>query len=130
MFSLISFLSPFLGDGGVEPSSLYKLTSMDLCGTKREIFDLASPFQHLIQSLEQLSIYPSICIWASRVVLVVKNPPVNAGDTSSIPGLGRSPGEGHATPLQYSSLENSVDRGAWWVTVYWGCKELDTTEET
>ena len=39
----------------------------------------------------------------------------NAGDLGSIPGLGRSPGEGHGNPLQYSSLENSMDRGAWGV---------------
>ena len=43
---------------------------------------------------------------------VVKNPP--AGDTGSIPGLGRSPGEGNGSPLQYSCLGNSMDRGAWW----------------
>jgi len=52
---------------------------------------------------------------------VVKNLPANAGDTgdeSSIPGLGRSPGGGHGHPLQYSCLENPVDRGAWWATVH------------
>ena len=48
---------------------------------------------------------------ASQVVPVVKNLPVNAGDTDSIPGLGRSPGEGNGNPLQYSYLENSMDRG-------------------
>ena len=42
----------------------------------------------------------------------------NAGDPGSIPGLGRSPGEGNGYPLQYSCLENSVDRGAWWATVH------------
>ena len=41
----------------------------------------------------------------------------NAGDLASIPGLGRSPGEGHGDPLQYSSLENPMDRAAWWATV-------------
>ena len=45
---------------------------------------------------------------------VVKNMPANAGDAGSIPGLRRSPGEGHGNPLQYSCLENTtVDRGAW-----------------
>ena len=44
---------------------------------------------------------------------VVKNPPANAGDVGSIPGLGRSPGEGNGTPLQYSCLENPMDGGAW-----------------
>ena len=42
----------------------------------------------------------------------------NAGDTGSIPGLGRSPGEGNGNPLQYSCLENSMDRGAWRATVH------------
>ena len=48
---------------------------------------------------------------------VVKNPPANAGDMGSIPGSGRSPGVGNGNPLQYSCLENSMDRGVWWATV-------------
>ena len=58
---------------------------------------------------------------ASQVALVVKNPPPNAGDvrnTRSIPGSGRSPGGGHGNPLQYSCLENSMDRKAWRVIVH------------
>ena len=43
---------------------------------------------------------------------VVKNPPASAGDVGLIPGSGRSPGEGNASPLQYSCLENSMERGA------------------
>ena len=42
----------------------------------------------------------------------------NAGDLGSIPGLGRSPGGGNGYPLQYSCLENPMDRGAWWATVH------------
>ena len=42
----------------------------------------------------------------------------SAGDLGSIPGLGRSPGEGNDNPLQYSCLETSMDRGAWWATVH------------
>ena len=42
----------------------------------------------------------------------------NAGDLCSIPGSGRCPGEGHSNPLQYSCLENPIDRGAWWATVH------------
>ena len=45
---------------------------------------------------------------------VVKNLPANAGDVISIPGSGRSPGEGNGNPLQYSCLENPRDRGVWW----------------
>jgi len=42
----------------------------------------------------------------------------DAGDPGSMPGLGRSPGEGNGNPLQYSCLENSMDGGAWWATVH------------
>ena len=49
---------------------------------------------------------------------VVKNPPANAGDPGSIPGLGRSPGERKGYPLQFSCLENLMDRGAWWAIVH------------
>ena len=48
---------------------------------------------------------------------MVKNLLANAGDAASIPGSGRSPGEGDGNPLQYSCLENPMDRGAWWATV-------------
>ena len=61
--------------------------------------------------------FPTL-IHASQVVVVVKNPPASAGDTGSIPGLGRYPGGGHGNPLQYSCLENPMDRRAWWATVH------------
>ena len=51
----------------------------------------------------------------------------NVGDPGSIPGSGRSPGEGNGNPLQYPCLENPMDRGAWWTIVH-GVAELDTTE--
>ena len=56
---------------------------------------------------------------------MVKNPPASAGDVGdvgSIPGLGRSPGEGNGNLLQYSCLENSMDRGAWRATVHGAAK--------
>ena len=49
---------------------------------------------------------------------LVKNLPANAGGMVSIPGSGRSPGEGNGNPLQYSCLRNPMDRGAWWATVH------------
>ena len=55
------------------------------------------------------------------MALVVKNPLANAGDvrdTGSILGSGRSPGGGHGNPLQYSCLENYMDREVWWATVH------------
>ena len=55
---------------------------------------------------------------------VVKNSPANAGDAGSIPGSGRSPGEGNENPLQCSCLGNPMDRGAWQATVHGGCKKV------
>ena len=66
------------------------------------------------------------------MVLVVKNPFADAGDirdTGSILGSGRSPGEGHDNPLQYSYLENPMNREAWWATVR-RVAESDMTEAT
>ena len=59
---------------------------------------------------------------------MVKNPSANAGDMGSIPESGRSLGEGHGNPLQYSCLENPMDRGAWWATVHRVTKESDSTD--
>ena len=58
----------------------------------------------------------------------VKNLFANAGDVDLIPESGRSPGEGNGNPLQYSCLEHSTERGAWWATVHRVIKESDTTE--
>ena len=58
---------------------------------------------------------------------VVKNTLTNAGVMGSIPGQGRSPGEGNDNPLQYSCLENPMDRKAWWATIHEVAKELDMT---
>ena len=62
-----------------------------------------------------------IIFMPSQVALVINNPPVNtgdAGDVSSIPGSGRSSGERNGNPLQYSCLENPMDRGAWQTIVH------------
>ena len=58
---------------------------------------------------------------------VVKNPPANTGDVRDmglIPGLGKSPQVGNDNPLQYSYLQNSMDRGAWWVTQSMGSQRV------
>ena len=76
----------------------------------------------------------TVSIRTSQVALVVKNLPANAGDirdAGSIPGLGRSPGEGNGNPLQDSCLENPMDRGAWQgivPRVSQSLTESDTTE--
>ena len=65
-------------------------------------------------------------LWAS---LVAQNPPANAGDMGLIPELGRSPGGGNGNPLQYSCLENPMDRGAWRTIVH-RVTEVDMNEVT
>ena len=66
-----------------------------------------------VYKLEGIKLY-----WASQVDQWVKYLPVNAGYAGSFPGLRRSPGGGHGNPLQYSCLENPMDRGAWQFTVH------------
>ena len=70
-----------------------------------------------------LFIYLCVCVCVCVCVspggaLVVKNLPANAGDAGSIPGSRRSPGGGHGYPLQYTCLENPIDRGTWQTTVH------------
>ena len=82
-------------------SVLYHFSEGQACGRKAEC--------HVLK------------FWASWVALVVENPPANAGDignSGSIPGSGRSPGGGHGNPLQYSCLENPMDREAWQAKVH------------
>ena len=61
---------------------------------------------------------------------MVKSPPFNTGDVGSIPGSGRFPGGGNGNPLQYSCLENFMDRGAWRTTVHECNRESDMSEHT
>ena len=92
------------------------------CGNCREdeVVSAWTCLEFLVVS-EGTPIQVGYITWAPQVSLVVKNPPANAGDgrdAGSIPGLGRSPGEGNGNPLQDSCLENSMNRGAWWATVH------------
>ena len=68
-------------------------------------------------SIEFSYLFKELSRWLSGNSL-----PANAGDVGLIPGLGRSPGGGNGNPLQYSHLENLMDRGAWQATVHWAAK--------
>ena len=71
-----------------------------------------------LKKCNETSVWHLSLFGASQVVLVVKNPPAHAGGAGSIPGWGRFPGEGNGDPLQYSCLENPMDRGAGLATVH------------
>ena len=78
-------------------------------------------YSSIIQSGKKQKLSFALFTRVSQVALVVKNPPANAEnmrDSGSTPGSGRSLGGGHGSPLQYSRLENPMDRGAQWATVH------------
>ena len=70
------------------------------------------------QRFEVFSFLYQNLLYLTSLAQTVKASAYNVGDPGSIPGLGRSPGEGNGNPLQYSCLENPMDRGAWWATVH------------
>ena len=82
--------------------------------------------QFLLAQEEGPSLFWTV-LFLNQVALVVRNPPANAEEMSSILGSERSPGEGNGNPLQDSCLGNPMDRGAWWATVH-RVTELDMTE--
>ena len=82
---------------------------------------------YLIPWTAPIEIGMIMCILGFPGGSVVKNLPAKAGDLGLIPGSGRSLGGGHGNPLQYSCLDNPMDRGAWWATVLGVVKESDTT---
>ena len=100
IFPLFTFITqPFATFMQIKYNGVYNTTSSDSCKLEKDVPSLG----------------------ASQVVIVVKNPPANAGDMRDaglISGLGRSPAGGQGNPLQYSCLENSMDRGAWQATVH------------
>ena len=77
-----------------------------------------------MERLKQTKTKPSQRYLASLVAHMVRNLPAMQKNPGSIRGWGRSPGEGNGNPLQYSCLENSLDRGAWWATVQGVTKQL------
>ena len=90
--------------------------SGSVCPSTLEVFVMTQIFKSSFKTLKE---------GASLSGSDSKESAFNAGDPGSIPGSGRSPGEGNGNPLQYSCLENPMDGGA----CPWGCKESDTTEQ-
>ena len=84
------------------------------------------------QSESDVYIYPLFLVWASLVASGDKNCAYNAGDPGSIPGLGRSPGEGNGHPPQDSCLVNPMDKGAWWATIHgvWASFPVRSSQST
>ena len=87
-----------------------------------QLWQAKDPYLGVVEGLTVLPLLYSDIRWgASQVALVVKNPPSNAGDVTDaglMPGSGITPGEENGNPLQYFCLENLMDKGAWWATVY------------
>ena len=75
------------------------------------------------------SLMPPLKIFKQLVWWIQASQPANAGDVGSVPGLGRSPGEGNGYSLQHSCLESSMDRRAWWATVHGVAKTERLTHE-
>ena len=98
------------------------------CQRHRKVFDLLRVKESLVKSKVAKCItsaalfkFTNLCNQGFPGGAVVKNPPANAGDIRNVgftPGLRRSAGGEHGNPLQYSWLENSMDRGVWWATVH------------
>ena len=86
------------------------------------LFRETEPIGYLLVFINIPVVYMGLPWWFNS-----KNPSASAGDVGSIPGPGRSPGEGNGNPLRYSCLGNPVDRGAWQATGHRVAKELDTT---
>ena len=89
--------------------------------------NLAQQYIHTLsgKKKDQDFLNPNHKVWSFPGGSVI-NPPDNEGDAASIPGSGRSPGEGYGNPLQYYCLENSMNRGAWWAKVHGVTKESST----
>ena len=129
--SKMKFMWNWLTD---ESSSLLQVSSLNSHGLSSECFQKSLSLPFLIRpawiSLDMDPVFMitfnlnnllKTLLGACQKALVVKNLPANAGDVrdvDSTPGLGRSPGGGHDNPLQYSCLENPMDRGAWRALVY------------
>ena len=111
LLRLISKVPPYLALASFSSFSSYHfaLQYPSIRNSSETFSFLSLLLLHLLYSIELIGFLEGT---------VVKNPPASARDVCSVPGLGRSPGGGNGNPLQYSYLENSMDRRAWWATVY------------
>ena len=105
--------------------------------SKIPIFHIKENFKEIVKTIQ---LYTCKTRWYLHAIIIIfknsiksipcsslsKESVCSAGDPGSIPGLGRSPGGRHGNPLQYSCLEDLIDRGAWWATVHGGHEESDT----
>ena len=94
---------------------------------KKNLIQIFSFSTVLFDNMLIVKLIPSIFYQGFPGVSVLKNLPANAADMHSIPGSGRSPGEGNSNPLQYSCWGNPMDRRAFWAIVSGVIKELDMT---
>ena len=118
---------------------LYPSVCLSICPAVYLSVSLSICLSIYLSSCLSICLYPSVCLSIYHLSIclpdftagsAVKNLPANAGDArdpGSIPGSGRSPGGGNGNPLQYPCLENPMDGGAWWATIYW-VTESNTTE--
>ena len=83
-----------------------------------EILATGPPGKSPLASFKMYLVSIYTCLWGFPGGSEVKASASDAGDLGLIPGSGRSPGEGNGNPLQYSCLENPMDRGPWWATVH------------
>ena len=116
-----------MGLQGIRQDLVSKQQQSQIKGKEISLKEMKKQSLHFSSLISFSPSYPLPCrgrridYVAFQVVLVVKNPPANAGnlrDMGLIPRSGRSRGGGNGNPLQYSCLENLVDRGAWWATVH------------
>ena len=98
--------------------SLLSKSFLPLCVLPLNSFNGAKGTSFLWWAERRGKCWQMMLFWASQVAWVVKNSPSSARGSGLIPGSGRSPGEGNNNPLHYSCLENSMNRGAWWVVVH------------
>ena len=124
----------FFGSGFFHSTELAQDSGMSLCGAIVHCFFFLGTYSvkwtdwspstcwsTYVFSYNEIIYWRITCIWGFSGGSVGKEPACNVGDArdmGSIPGSGRSPGAGHGNPLQYSCLENPMDRGAWWATVH------------